>query len=81
MPTQKSDCADFASRLIVMCIVVCSGALDLMDEIGAAVAMPHSPQLWEEVHRVHHSHRERSRSRSRSAIHEVMTCAKVVENL
>ena len=53
--------------------VLFAGALDLMDEIGAAVAIPHSPQVWEEVHRIHHSHRarSRSRSRSRSAIHEV----------
>ena len=46
----------------------------MMDEIGAAVAIPHSPQVWEEVHRVHHSHRARSirsRSRSRSAVMEV----------
>ena len=52
--------------------VVFVGALDLMDEIGAAVAIPHSPQVWEEVHRVHHGRpRSRSRSLSRSAIDEV----------
>lgn len=30
-----------------------SGALDVTEEIAAAVAIPHVPQVWEEIHRSH----------------------------
>ncbi|XP_064391554.1 mitochondrial sodium/calcium exchanger protein-like [Halichondria panicea] len=41
-----------------------SGALDITEEVGAAVGIPHLSQVWEEVHRSH------SRSRSASMLSE-----------
>ena len=40
-----------------------TGALDITEEVGAAVGIPHLPQIWEEVHRSH------SRSRTVSKVH------------
>lgn len=37
-------------------LAVCSGALDITEEVGAAVGIPHVSQIWEEVHRSHRSH-------------------------
>ena len=33
---------------------VYAGALDVSEEVVAAVGIPHVPQIWEEIHKVHH---------------------------
>ena len=33
-----------------------TGALDLTEEIGAAIGIPHVPEIWEEIQRSHSRH-------------------------
>ena len=37
----------------LLCLPCLIGALDLTEEVGAAVGIPHVSQIWEEVHRTH----------------------------
>lgn len=37
------------------------GALDITEEVGAAIGIPHVAKIWEEVHRSHQSNRRVTR--------------------
>ena len=55
--------------------ITIAGALDVTEEVGVALGIPHVAQIWDEVHRSHS--KSRSRSRSRSAILEVSSVESV----